>query len=415
MTRSFSEILGSDVASKLAQPIEQARGLPSAAYTSQEFFDLEQEQLFPRTWQGVGFVDDVPEPGDAVPITVSGLPLILVRDRKNKVRCFHNVCRHRATIVLQKPEKGLSNLQCPYHAWTWDLEGNLKATPYFDGTPNSENYSVDKDKNGLVPVRCDVWNKVVFINLEGNADPLIDYLAPADKMLSHLDLDSLQLAHRFTWEFKGNWKLVNENWEVYHHVWVHYGIFDRMSEEVDFATGKPYTLMTSEGNVLTLRGGENRPARKPPAALHHGTKSTSPPEDEIQLPNIPTKDGSNGIFGATNAILPNVTASLNNGGYAPVVYIPIAPDRTLASMAWYFAGDGATADKYAAAREKRLNLWLGPTRAIEDKGGIRSQDHKCFELQQAARYSPIANDVQFSPTWETNVHYFENWVVEQLA
>ena len=179
-----------------------------------------------------------------------------------------------------------------------------------------------------------------------------------------------------------------------------------MSEEVDFATGKPYTLMTAEGNVLTLRGGENRPPRK---------SSDSAPTDELQLPNIPIKDGSDGISGATNAILPNVTASLNNGGYAPVVYIPIAPDRTLASMAWYFAGDGATAEKYAAAREKRLNIWLGPTRAIEDKGGIRSQDHKCFELQQAARYSPVANDVQFSPTWETNVHYFENWLVEQLA
>ena len=166
------------------RPIETARGLPRAAYTTQEFFDLEQERLFPRTWQGVGFVDDVPEPGDAIPITVSGLPLILVQDRKGTIRCFHNVCRHRATIVLQKPEKGLSNLQCPYHAWTWDLEGNLKATPYFDGTPNSENFSVDKDKNGLVPVRCDVWNKVVFVNLEGNAEPLADYLAPADKMLS---------------------------------------------------------------------------------------------------------------------------------------------------------------------------------------------------------------------------------------
>ena len=405
MTRTVEEILGKDSIAKLQEPIETARGLPRAAYTTQEFFDLEQERLFPRIWQGVGFVDDVPEPGDAIPITVSGLPLILVHDRNGTIRCFHNVCRHRATIVLQKPEKGLSNLQCPYHAWTWNLEGNLKATPYFDGTPNSENFSVDKDQNGLVPVRCDVWNKVVFVNLEGNAEPLADYLAPADKMLSHLDLDSLQLGHRFSWEFKGNWKLANENWEVYHHVWVHYGIFDKMSEEVDFATGKPYTLMTAEGNVLTLRGGENRPPRK---------RSGPAPTDE--LPKIPTKNGTEGISGATNAILPNVTASLNNGGYAPVVYIPIAPDRTLASMAWYFAGDGATAEKYAEAREERLNRWLGPTRVIEDKGGIRSQDHKCFELQQAARYSPAADSsVQFSPTWETNVQYFQNWLVKTLS
>ena len=108
---------------------------------------------------------------------------------------------------------------------------------------------------------------------------------------------------------------------------VHYGIFDRMSEEIDFETGKPFTLTTAEGNVMTLRGGENRPPRK-----------RMGPAPEVELPPIPTKNGEEGISGATNAILPNVTASLNNGGYAPVVYIPLAPDRTLASMAWYFAG-----------------------------------------------------------------------------
>ena len=155
MTRTVEEILGKDSIAKLQEPIETARGLPRAAYTTEEFFELEQERLFPRTWQGIGFVDDVPEPGVAIPITVSGLPLILVHDTKGKIRCFHNVCRHRATIVLQKPEKGLSNLQCPYHAWTWDLEGNLKATPYFDGTPNSENFQVDasQKRSGPDPLR----------------------------------------------------------------------------------------------------------------------------------------------------------------------------------------------------------------------------------------------------------------------
>ena len=403
--RTIEEILGKDSIAKLQAPIETARGLPRAAYASDEFYELEQERLFPRTWQGVSFVDDVAEPGDAIPITVSGLPLILVHDRKGKIRCFHTVCRHMSTFVQQKPEKGLSNQQCPYHAWTWDLEGNLKATPYFDGTPNSENFNVDPEKNGLVPVRCDVWNKVVFVNLEGNAAPLAEYLAPAIKMVDDFDLSDLRIAHRLSWEFDANWKLVNENWEVYHHVWVHYGIFDKMSEEVDFKTGKPYTLMTAEGNVLTLRGGENRPPRK-----------RQGPAPKIDLPLIPSRKGEEKLSGATNAILPNVTASLNVDGYAPVVYIPLAPDRTLASMAWYFAGDGATDRKYSDAREERINRWLGPTRNFDDKGGIRSQDHKCFELQQAARYSPAADSsVQFSPTWETNVQYFQNWLVKTLS
>ena len=404
MTRTVEEILGKDSIAKLQEPIETARGLPRAAYTTEEFFELEQERLFPRTWQGIGFVDDVPEPGDAIPITVSGLPLILVHDTKGKIHCFHNVCRHRATIVLQKPEKGLSNLQCPYHAWTWDLEGNLKATPYFDGTPNSENFHVDASQNGLVPVRCDVWNKIVFVNLEGNAAPLNEYLAPAEKMVEDFDLSDLRIAHRVSWEFDANWKLVNENWEVYHHVWVHEGIFDKMSEEVDLKTGEPFTDMVAEGNVMTLRGNDRRPPRKNP-----GSKLKNP------LPQLPIKEGTNPRVGFTNALLPNTTATLGGNQYAPAIYIPLSSGRTRAEMAWYFVGDAATGKEYKKARELALDNWLGSTRDYNQRGGIRSQDHNCMELQQRARMSPAADDVQFSPTWETNVQYFQNWVVQNLA
>ena len=118
MATTAADILGKNAIEALFRPIEEARGLPTKAYTSQEFYDLEQQVLFPKTWVGVAFDTDVPEPGDAIPISASGLPLIIVRDSKGEVRAFHNVCRHRATIILQKPGTGLSNLQCPYHAWT---------------------------------------------------------------------------------------------------------------------------------------------------------------------------------------------------------------------------------------------------------------------------------------------------------
>ena len=83
-------------------------------------------------------------------------------------------------------------------------------------------------------------------------------------------------------------------------------------------------------------------------------------------------------------------------------------------MAWYYVGDAATDRKYADARKRALDRWLGETRRFEDRGGIRSQDHSCMELQQAARSSPVADDVRFSPTWETNVHYFQGWLVDHL-
>lgn len=405
MALTAAEILGKDAIDALFKPIEEARGLPTKAYTSQEFFELEQQVLFPKTWVGVAFDTDVPEPGDAIPITASGLPLIIVRDRNSVIRAFHNVCRHRATIILQKPEKGLSNLQCPYHAWTWDLEGTLKATPYFDGTPNSENFNVDPEKNGLVPVRCGVWNHVIFINLEGNAIPLEEYVAPAAEQYACFDLEIMQLGHRIEWEYDANWKLVNENWENFHNTWIHAGIFDRMSDEVNVVTGELYTDQIGNGSVMTLRSNDKQPsdARKKKAASARYT----------ELP-IPLKPGVK-RGGGSNAILPNTTASWGGPTYAPVVYTPISPNRTRARMAFYFAGEAATSKKFAKPREQALNRWLGDTQTLEDRSGIRPQDHGCMELQQRARASPAADRVQFSPVWENNVHYFQKWLIENMS
>ena len=96
----------------LREPIlNNARGLPASVYTSQAFFELEQERLFPKTWMGIAFDTDVPKRGDAVPLTVQGLPLILVRDNDDNIRVLQNVCRHRATIVLDKPCEGLANFK----------------------------------------------------------------------------------------------------------------------------------------------------------------------------------------------------------------------------------------------------------------------------------------------------------------
>jgi hypothetical protein len=174
-----------------------------------------------------------------------------------------------------------------------------------------------------------------------------------------------------------------------------------MSDEVDLETGEPYTLMISEGNVLSLRPSPKRPPRQ-----MYGS----------ELPEIPLKKGATKPRAAgIVACLPNTTVSLGYNRSAPVIYTPLSPSRTRAVQSFYFVGDAATDDKLAEARERAINMSLGKTRQWNDKGGIRSQDQNCFVLQQAARYSPVADDVKFSPTWEQNVHYFQNWVAEHLA
>ncbi|HIA77253.1 MAG TPA: hypothetical protein EYO05_03525, partial [Gammaproteobacteria bacterium] len=346
---------------------------------------------------------DVPKRGDAVPLAVQGLPLILVRDNDDNIRVLQNVCRHRATIVLDKPCEGLTNFKCPYHGWTYDLTGGLIATPFWDGTAGSRDNPVDPLNNSLVPVRSHVWNHVVFINIDGKASSLCDYLEPMDRELAHLDIDSLEIGHSQTWDFRANWKLVMENWEVYHHVWVHEGVFDKMSDEVDLNSGEPYTDMIADGNTMMLRANDRRPPIPQPVEGSSG-----------YLPLLPKKWEPDGHTSAANAVLPNTTVTIGSMAYAPAVYVPVAPGLTQARMAWYFAPGVVGAEQFDEAVCKVLNRWLGPERKLTDRRGIRPQDHRCMELQQQARSSPIANDVKFSTTWEQNVRYFQNWLVNHI-
>ena len=403
-TPTLNDFLDDQTIAALRRPaLADARGLPASIYTSDGFFALEQRRLFPRTWTSIAFAADLPAPGDAIPASVAGVPIIIARDETGTIRAFHNVCRHRATIVLTEPCQGLSHFQCPYHAWTYGLDGALVATPFWDGTAKATKQPVDAAANGLVPVRCAVWNHVIFVNLDGDAPPLADYLAPMTAEVAHLDLDALQCGHRASWTFQANWKLVMENWEVYHHVWVHQGIFDKMSEEVDLETGAPYTDMIAVGNVMLLRANARRAERLPDTAVNGAV-----------LPRLPTRSGIEQRHGAANAILPNTTVTVGPATYAPVVYTPLAPGLTRADMAWYFAPEAATGATHAAARGAAINRWLGPDRALDDRRGIRGQDHRCMELQQAARASPVADDVKFSPVWEANVRYFQTWLVDRL-
>lgn len=399
MTRSVVELLGEDAIQRIRLPVSRAGGLPRQAYTSQEFFELERERLFPRVWVGVGFTSDVPEPGDAMPLMIAGLPIILCRDKEGRIRAFHNVCRHRAAMVLEKPAKGLNVLRCPYHAWAWDLQGNLRAMPYFDGTPDGRDCGLDWSANGLVPIRTGVWHHWVFINLDGNAPPLEDYLAPMNELTAGFDLSATRLHRRLDWQFNANWKFQNDNWETYHHVWVHEGIFTRMSEDLDFETREPRMRPMQWENVVTLK-------RQP------GSNRLTFNGDG--LPLIPATSGHETRAGGTSLIFPNVTLTVSENHLASVITDPLAPDRTHAILGFFFVGDAAISDEMAPYREPVLDRWLGKSRDSRGMDGIRSQDFSIWESQQIARRSAVADDVKFSPVWERNIHHFHNRMIDAL-
>ena len=117
---------------RLQGPIDQAVGLPGRAY-GEAFYRLEQRSLFPRGWCVVGVGAQVPEPGDVMPIDLAGWPLLAIRSNAGEVRCFHNICRHRANKLVHEPGTGHKRLSCSWHGWTYDLEGRLVSTPDLGG------------------------------------------------------------------------------------------------------------------------------------------------------------------------------------------------------------------------------------------------------------------------------------------
>ena len=399
MLQTVENILGQSAVDAIRKPIAQACGLPGSAYTDADFFRLEQQKLFARTWMCLAFASDVPKPGDAIPLMAAGIPLILVRDGAGTVRVFHNVCRHRAAMMVTEPCSNLKQFACPYHAWAYDLDGRLKSTPYFDGTKEgNRSGGLDLAALGLMPVRAAVWHHWVFINLDGKAAPFAEHIRPLEDLIDGADLGATQIGHREDWAWNANWKMQNDNWETYHHIWVHKNVFTKMSDDLDLATGQPIAEPIALGTIVTLK--------------RRGDQDFYPAAG--QLPLVPYPEGRKRVR-CTSVVFPNMTLTLQSDHLASVIADPVAVDRTVSKMGYFFVGDAATAPEFAEQRKKTLARWLGETGVMRDYGGIRSQDMKIWEQQQIARRSPVADKVVFSPVWEKNVHHFQRMLVDTMA
>lgn len=198
------------------KPVEQAETLPAWCYTSDEFHQAEIDNLFMKTWNFFGHVDQVKNPGDYITLDYVGVPIIIVRGRDNVIRAFANNCRHRGAPVASGEGNKLM-FTCPYHSWTYDLTGRLRGCP---GMERTEGF--DKEKNGLIPLNLDIYGNFIFINFSANPEPLLDYLGDFPEQMASYKLDNLRLVRKMVYEVKCNWKEHFENaMEEYHLPTVH--------------------------------------------------------------------------------------------------------------------------------------------------------------------------------------------------
>ncbi len=189
-------------------PLEEAWTIPAAWYTDERLYQLELDTVFSRSWQYAARLDQLAQPGSYVTTEIGTEPIVVVKGSDNQIRGFFNVCRHHAAAVMTEKEGTANQLRCPYHGWTYSLEGALKGTPDFTGVCN-----FDRAANGLVPVETDTWENWVFVNLSSAPQSLPEFLtSDLVNQIEPLELSEMHWLERRHYAFDCNWKVFVDNY-----------------------------------------------------------------------------------------------------------------------------------------------------------------------------------------------------------
>jgi len=197
-------------------PLERAATLPAAAYASPEVWTAEIDRVLSRSWLCAGRVDQIPAPGDWLTLDLLGDRLVVVRGADGAVRVLSRICRHRGAELCRGAGNGRS-FQCPYHAWTYGLDGRLIGAPHMDGAAD-----FDRAAFGLPVLRSEVWEGWIFVNFDAAAVPLGPQLAPLAKLLAPYRMADWVATEPLVYESPFNWKVLVDNFmEAYHHIGTH--------------------------------------------------------------------------------------------------------------------------------------------------------------------------------------------------
>ena len=226
--------------------ITRATALPVDLFADEAIFEIEIAEIWHRDWIFATTVDAVAEPGDFVPVTIGRQPIIVARGDDYQIRALSNVCSHRGAPLVDCPGRA-SRFSCPYHAWTYDLEGDLVSVPY------AQPDEVAKQGHGLDGYRVETWHGLVFVCLDAEAPPFADKVAHIDRYVRPLGIDRLHhdVGATFTESWQANWKLVYANaLDSYSHFRVHAETIEPVSP-----TDAAYYLAGSA--QATVSGGES--------------------------------------------------------------------------------------------------------------------------------------------------------------
>ena len=223
-------------------PLELSSTIPSSWYVDKNLYELELKTVFSNTWQYAARLDQLQQPGQYVTTDIAGEPIVIVRGNDGVLRAFFNVCRHHAAAVMTEPEGKAAQLRCPYHGWTYSLEGELKGTPDFSGDCN-----FDRSKNSLLPLDLATWENWGFVKLGGSSAMKLDQFLTTSliKQIAPLELNNLHWFERRHYDFDCNWKVFVDNYldGGYHVPYLHKGL----DSVLDYSN---YTIENGERHCL---------------------------------------------------------------------------------------------------------------------------------------------------------------------
>ena len=346
--------------------------IASERYTSQEFFELEQAHLWTNSWICAGREEDLSEDGSYFLFDELGHPLIVIRGKDSKVRCFSNTCMHRGAPVVREPNGTVRNLRCQYHAWTYDTtDGRLLAV-----TDERDFGGLCKDDKGLPEISCDTWGGWVWVNMNPDAVPLLDFLGTVAVEMEQFQCADLRLVGTDHRVVDCNWKVAVEAFqEVYHFRFLH----DRGGVSALDSRGAVMGLLEHGNSRMVVPQSKQLVEMTGRASWRDLQKSS----DSSGLEAIETTHAIMSSTSYSFTLFPNLIAPIGVTGFPFLLFFPDGPGRTNIRIYHYTAP--ANIDRVDALEQKHTQF-----------GQIIDEDIENLDPMNRAMNSPLFTGVPLS-------------------
>jgi Rieske 2Fe-2S family protein len=352
------------------RPFGQSRMLPRDAYTSQRVFAFEQERFLAGSWTCVGREADLEGTGAQQAVRVGGAGVLLARGTDGRVRAFANTCRHRGHELLGVGEQTTRRtVLCPYHAWTYDLDGALRVAPGFRGHGDFQ-----PDEHGLVELPLESWHGFLFVNGSGDAPPFAEHVGALDDLVAPYRPERLVPLVSHEYDLACNWKVVLENYhECYHCPLIH----PELCQVSPPASGDNFELDGAwVGGTMDLKD-------------HAITMSLDGHSDGVPIPGL---DAERLRIVAYLGLFPNLLLSLHPDYLMTHLVEPLDPDRSHVVCSWYFPPEAAERPGF------------DPSYAVEFWDRTNRQDWAACESVQRGMASPHFQPGPLAPAEDAVYH-----------